>query len=135
MENASKALIMAGGVMISIAVISVAVYFYTNMKGYASANQDVLSSTQIHSFNRFYTAYNNSTNKIRVVDAVNILNRAVEDEVTVSNDCSSTISPITSDGRVVAYKVSDVSKYLDDNVKYTITYSPEGKVEKVSISY
>lgn len=136
MDNASKAILMAGGVMISIAIISVAVYFYTNLQGYASANQDVLSSTQIQSFNRFYTAYKNSSTKIRVVDAVNILNRALEDEVSVVNSHTS-IKSVPGAGGIVAYTIDDdhLETYLNEDVKYEISYDPEGKVSSVTISH
>lgn len=58
MENVSKALIMAGGVLIALAVIGVALYFYTSARGFAEQSESMLSASQVQSFNRFYTAFN-----------------------------------------------------------------------------
>lgn len=59
MENASKAVVMAGGVLIAIAVISIAIYMYTTARGVASSSEESLSVAQIQSFNKFYTAFEN----------------------------------------------------------------------------
>lgn len=126
MDNAAKALIMAGGVLIAIGIISVAIYFYSTASDYARASDEVLSVTQIQSFNRFYTAYS-TIDGVRVIDAVNILNRALEDnldDVNVVNNCSS----ITKEGDF--YKVSDSTHFLD-KVTYSIGYDAEGKVNRV----
>ena len=55
MENASKAVIMAGGVLIAVAVISLALYAYGNFKGYVTSTEQTLTAEQIQSFNRFST--------------------------------------------------------------------------------
>lgn len=65
MENASKALIMAGGVMIAIAVISMAVYMFMNYKGYVESSEQMLTANQIENFNRFYESFLDGTGKIR----------------------------------------------------------------------
>lgn len=127
MENAAKAILIAGGVMISVAVISVALYFYTSAKSFANASQDVLSASQIQSFNKFYTAYLNTN--INVVDALNILNRAQEDEVAVEEGNSK----ITQDATTKAYIVTASQQYLQPVNDYRIEYNHEGKVEKVII--
>lgn len=132
MENAAKALIMAGGILISIAIISVAVYFYTNMKGYASFNQDMLSVTQINSFNRFYTAYETPDQKIRAVDALNIVNRAVEDEVEVDIR-DEKINKVLGENDMQWYEIDEPDKYLEE-VKYNIEYDVRGQVSKIIIT-
>lgn len=126
MENASKAIVMAAGVFIAVAVISVALYFYTAAKGFANTAEDVLSSTQIQSFNRFYTAYKTGDKPITVVDALNILNRAVEDGITHSN--SSPLITLAGD-----YYTADSVNFLNENVLYIINYNVEGKVSGVQI--
>lgn len=133
MENASKALIMAGGVLIAVAVISVALYFYTTAKGYASASEDLLSSSQIQSFNRFYTTYKNTT-PLRVVDALNIANRAIEDGVEVDVSSIGVISGQNVDGVAgYDYYTADSTTLLNILSTYNISYNPEGKVSKVTI--
>lgn len=137
MENASRALIMAGGVFIAIAIISVALYAYSNAKGFASANEELLSTSQIQSFNRFYTAYGNSDGtfkQVKCIEAINILNRAVEDEITVletSGKIEFEIDPTISK---TIYKVAgDHSEYYVQNVRFAYSRDPDGKVNGVTI--
>ena len=132
MENVSKALVMAGGVLISIAVISIAVATFSKASGIAASAEQNLSSSQISSFNRFYTAYLTSfdgVSSIRCIDAVNILNRAVEDDLVVSN--SSSLISLNADG----YYSADSANYTTRNVNYSLGYIDGiGKVDKVIIT-
>lgn len=131
MENASKALLMAGGVMIALAIIGLAVAAFSHATGFARENEDAMSASQIESFNRFYTAYLTSysgPNEIRLIDAVNILNRAVEDELEVDVN-----SALISDAG--GFYSGDPVNYVQKNVKYSLEYnSALGIVEKVKIS-
>jgi hypothetical protein len=87
-SNASKALLMAGGVLLSMMVIGLAVATYSHAQDLARSSEESLSASQIESFNRFYTAYVTTyagPSEIRCIDAINILNRAIEDELQVQN--------------------------------------------------
>lgn len=57
MENASKALIIAGSVLIAIVVISVLVMFYGNIKDLMNVEHKVDVSEQIAEFNKQYDVY------------------------------------------------------------------------------
>ena len=117
MDNASKAILMAGGVLIAIALISVAVYAF--------------NSSQIQSFNRFYQEYRTSSGTsvsiIKCIDAVNILNRAVDDGI--ERELSSDIISVSS-GNVYS---ADPKNYTTKQVSYSLSYDPVGRVSKVTI--
>ena len=131
MDNASKALLMAGGVMIAMAIIALAVAAFTHATNFAKENENAMSNSQIESFNRFYTAYLTSysgPNEIRCIDAINILNRAVEDELLIAEN-SAFIS--SGDG----FYSGDPVNYVGKKVKYNLEYNPAiGVIEKVIIS-
>ena len=55
MENANKALIMAGGMLITVLVISLLVLFYNQIKGFKSATLDTSSE---QAFNASFEAFN-----------------------------------------------------------------------------
>ncbi|NLC88054.1 MAG: hypothetical protein GX682_04695 [Clostridiaceae bacterium] len=57
MENASKALIMAGSVLIAIVVISLLVIFFGNLRGLQNTTQSVEQVEQATEFNKQYDAY------------------------------------------------------------------------------
>ncbi len=57
MENASKALIMASGVLIALLVIGILVFFFNNLKDLQSINQSVETTEQAAEFNKQYDVY------------------------------------------------------------------------------
>ena len=60
MENASKALLMAGGMIIAIIIISIFIYGYNSMTQMAQSKQDVEILEEIKDFNKPYLAFNKS---------------------------------------------------------------------------
>ncbi len=57
MDNASKALIIAGGILIGVMVISVAFYVLTTARGFARTANDEAEASAIQSFNKFYLSF------------------------------------------------------------------------------
>lgn len=57
MENASKALIMTGGVLISLIVIGLLVLFYNNLSGMQKIKTDSETEQQAAEFNKQYDVY------------------------------------------------------------------------------
>lgn len=57
MENASKALIMTGGVLISLMVIGLLVLFYNNLSGMQKIKTDSETEQQAAEFNKQYDVY------------------------------------------------------------------------------
>ena len=60
MENASKALIIAGGVLIAILVISLLVTGWNNLTHFSKVQEEVESAEQIIKFNKEYESYDKS---------------------------------------------------------------------------
>ena len=57
MENASKALLMAGGVLLGILILSLGVYLFTSFGGTSSRIHDNIEENQIAQFNSQFTKY------------------------------------------------------------------------------
>lgn len=76
MENASKALVMAGGVLIALMVIATLVYA-ANMWGiFPSASEESEASKQLAKFNMEYESYNKQV--LYGTDLVSVLNKAID---------------------------------------------------------
>ena len=58
MENASKALIIAGSVLIGVVILSMLVVFFNNIKNVERTKQSNIKTQQDIEFNRSYEAYN-----------------------------------------------------------------------------
>jgi hypothetical protein len=57
MENASKALIMAGGVLIALMIIGAVVLMATNLSDYKNSQDEATKSSQIAEFNNQFMPY------------------------------------------------------------------------------
>ena len=77
MENASKALLMAGGVLLGILILSLAVYLFSNFGGASSRIHDNIEDNQTAQFNSQFTKYVGNEN-VTIHDVVTMANLATE---------------------------------------------------------
>ena len=124
MENASKAVVMAGGVLIAVSLISLALYAYSYFKDYANSSEQLLTLSQIESFNRFYESFDEGTDTLRGVDVLNIYKKAVEDGFTAGVNLD--ISGISNTAWITATNLdleTQGYKLLNGTYGYELTYS------------
>ena len=129
MENASKAIIMAGGVLIAVSLISLAIYAYSYFKDYANVSEQMLSISQIESFNRYYDSFEST---IRGIDALNIYNKALEDindgyqiDIVLQGTVASEIINQTDEELLS-------QKFLKE-YNYSVDYDSSGRVNKITL--
>lgn len=111
MDNASKALIMAGGILIAVLVISVSMYVITSARGVAKISNERVEVNAVQSFNRFYAAYTSDGSAVTVkgIDAVNIYRKALDD----SERESGALHTIEIKDEDVAESIRNISTALD----------------------
>lgn len=117
MENASKALIIAGGILIAIALISLALYLFASARGLVDISNTALEKSQIESFNRFYFSYApafNSQYTLSGLDAYNVIRKAQNDND--SETAFSEITIITS----VGDEIKDSANYFKNDYKIVV---------------
>lgn len=144
MGNASKSLIIAGAILLSILIISLGIYIYNNS---ANSTKDVVASKgmemQLMQFNKQYEIYEGiqSSNNIK-----QLLNMASQNnrELYKSNDTMPLCVNIRSKSKKILSKVKDsavksglttrsygvrypsnikdIASYLGDNDKYDISF-------------
>ena len=76
MENASKALIMAGSVLIALMIIGALILTFSNITAYQETNTRSTRSTQMAEFNSQYENYNRKD--VRGSDLYSLLNKAID---------------------------------------------------------
>ena len=76
MENASKALIMAGSVLIALMIIGALILTFSNLTAYQETNTRTTRSTQMAEFNSQYETYNRKD--VRGSDLYSLLNKAID---------------------------------------------------------
>ncbi len=77
MENASKALLMAGGVLIGILILSLAVYLFITFGAESKEIHAQIEERQLTQYNAQYTIYS-GRNDITIYDIVSVANLAKE---------------------------------------------------------
>ena len=77
MENASKALLMAGGVLIGILILTLAVYLFMSFGAQSEEMYDRMEERQLTQYNAQYTIYS-GRNYITIYDIVSVANLAKE---------------------------------------------------------
>lgn len=85
MENATKALLIASGVMIGLMILSLGISLYTSMSGYVESMQEEMINSKIQQFNMQFAKfinYNKTTGKteftLTIQDIVTAANIAYE---------------------------------------------------------
>lgn len=84
MENASKALLMAGGVLITIIIVSVFVFMYNSAKALPKTQEQVKEAEEIAKFNKPYESY--AKNNIRGTDVYSVIYMANDNNAKYSGD-------------------------------------------------
>lgn len=131
MENASKALIMAGAILIAILVISLGVYIFNNMSNSVIENAN-LDSEEISSFNSQITPYLGQNISGSQVNALIQLAISIDNKALSSSDYIKRVSVYrdseSTDNAIVELKADDtaITYGTQRNVATGTFYKVEG---------
>lgn len=76
MENASKALIMAGGILIALLVLGALLLMFNELSAYQRSNSDIENVSQLTEFNYQFTQY--ARRDLSGVDIISLSNKVVD---------------------------------------------------------
>ncbi len=133
MENASKALIVAGGVLIAVLVVSISVYLLNGYREFYYNSMNTLSSTRINAFNTDFNKYGNGV-KISGADAFNILSRV--SEINSSDLDDFVVDSVATTGTVTVDNYMTYFYFAENLLKefnYSFGYNDRGIINSVSI--
>ena len=140
MENASKALIIAGAILLAILIISLGIMIYNQASGVV--NNNAISEVDVTSFNQKFTQYEGDNIRGAQVDA--LLDQIRTNNVTYQDDTSRqvqlevksgtnwTSNTLPSGNLIGSNSVSRAQSGSSYKVKCTMD-SKSGLVEKVTI--
>ena len=152
MENASKALIMAAGVLIGILILSLAVFLFADFGATSKGVYSQMEERQLTQYNAQYTVYA-GRNDITIYDIISLVNLAQEnnekykDYTTYESEYQVKISLLGT--ALLLHKYTDEQKLqlikdfnqVDENGQVktlfkctNIEYHPNGKVSAVYFS-
>lgn len=107
MENASKALIMAGGVLIALMIIGALVLMFSNLSTYQKSNIESDRDSQIVEFNNKYETYNKQN--LRGSELYSLLNKVIDYNRRQSTEGTG----ITDQGQSIAFEPMTITFSID----------------------
>lgn len=119
MENASKALLMAGGILIGVLILALMVTLFISSQDITKTYEETKQSEAVQQFNVNFTKYLGQNLTIHQV--VTICNFAIENGIKKEN--------------ISEFKTKD--NISNDEAKYTLkinSYSDEGYVNSISFN-
>ena len=131
MENASKALIMAGSVLIALMIIGALILTFSNLTAYQETNTRSTRSTQMAEFNSQYETYNRKD--VRGSDLYSLLNKAIDynrRESTAGTNWADSGKEIVYEPMVIEFTIDKSELVAPDGVNrlfLTNNYSVSGK--------
>lgn len=141
MENASKALIIAGAILLSILLISLGIYIFTQAQ--TVVNGSGMTQAEVKSFNEQFLKYEGSKKGSEVkslIQEVNVNNKqdeSLERQIELTGVVKATSNSSTSgDSDSTTGKTYSTSN-ITNTKTYTITveeYGSDGRITKISIN-
>lgn len=117
MENASKALLMAGGVLLAIMVISLGVLLFTSFGGTSSQIHDNIEKNQTNQFNSQFTSYIGKDN-VTIHDVVSMAKLATQNNQNYEF-AHRVATDVTGNDRYISVLCNNVSIELGYNEHQT----------------
>lgn len=144
MDNASKALLMAGAVLITIMLISLGMWFLSALRDYNSNEAIIKRSAEAEAFNRYFV-YASVDSNVTGAEALNLISKAREycivDGINIElsggsifeNTLASSSSFIYSTSNATwSSFIQDISKnesFLNRQFRFSYRYGNDGKID------
>lgn len=131
MENASKALIMAGGILIALMILGSLVLLFSNLQDYQNKTDASTKQSQIAKFNSQFEPYNKDN--LTLMELKSVYNKII------SNNKKYPEYEIKENIKSVYPKISDEFSNIIENDKITKVFectkveynNPDGRISKM----
>ena len=137
MENAAKALLIAGGVLLAIIIMSMFLSMYNQIRGLEEAKEEKIQLEQIYAFNSQYEAYNKKI--MYGADVITLFNKVNENNLNNPNEIITITIPTDFNDNIQKLKEGKLNQEeKEDLLKLRfkcggISYSSTGKVSEITI--
>ena len=136
MENASKALLIAGAILIAILLIGIAMMVFGNINGITGMAGQQVDALEIQGFNRQFKQYEgenvSGSNEKKLINNINASN------ATYANDASKQIGAGSGSGNVVTESGTTakvLSANIGTNYRYKVSFGTDasGFINSVTV--
>jgi len=133
MENASKALLIAGGMLLAIIILTLLVSVGVSVKDITETQDKKQLTEQIQQFNKEYEAYNKT--KMYGIDVITVVNKARDYNTRLDTDSEEyKINIIVQDKNRDEISVSYTDEFKTAIFKCTDIVYKEGRVSSMTFS-
>ena len=126
MENASKALIIAGAILLAILIISLGIMIYNQASGVV--NNNAMSEVDISTFNNKFTQYEGTN--VRGAQVKALLQQIATNNVTYQDDTSRQVAVKIGSGEGEGQKITNASTLaatINTGKTYNVSSTTDGK--------
>lgn len=131
MENASKALLIAGGILIAMLIIGSLVLLFNNIASYQSNEDANAKQSQIAKFNNQFEPFNKdelTLNELRSIYNKITSNNNKFPEYKIENNIKAIYSNISADFGEIEENEKITKKFKCINIEYN---NPDGRISKM----
>jgi len=124
MENASKALLIAAGILIGLILITMIIYGHGQISSYYKTRDENKKIEQLAEFNKQYIGYNRDD--VRGSDLLSLINKTIDHNTLsegMEEDISIIISPLRNDGKEFYYKYDENRRVKLIDIRATYSQS------------
>ncbi len=134
MENATRALVMAGGILIALMILGALLLMFNNLSSYQNSNDAYTKSSQIAEFNNQFEPYNKKD--LTLMELKSIYNKIKSNnsknpEYTINTNIISIYADITSDFATLPEEDKQTKSFHCTTVEYN---NPEGRISKMEFN-
>ena len=141
MENASKALLIAGGVLLAILIASIGISLKGNLGKSADAYVQKLDTVELQKYNTNFEVYADNTRMITAQDIITLIGiveqKKQDTRIFINNvDCTSYTEQQKSEflsNNILTHNKDGtiINSFVYDEVDHPIQYDEEGKVIEI----
>ena len=131
MENASRALVMAGGILIALIILGALLLMFNNLSSYQNANDASEKISQIAEFNNQFEPYNK--NNLTLMELKSVYNKIQSNntrnpEYTINQNISGIYEKINNDFSKLPEDDKQNKSFSCTKVEYN---NPDGRISKM----
>lgn len=141
MENASKALLIAGSVLVAILLIAIGVRVLNSTQGTTEAAQGTMQTTEIAMFNNKFTQYigkNKTYAQVRsLLDLISASNSTSDKTISVKlrNTVTGNTYVLPNDSKKINDNLAKLTSCSFEILTTTDSYDSKGFLQKITIIY
>ncbi len=134
MENASKALLMAAGILIAILIVTIAVFLFASYSSISESYEETTQTTEIQKFNENFTRYLDRDD-VTIQEIVTLYNYIKEYKEKTDGEIEVAITYNGISESDLKNSAEAIKNYQDKKFSVQIlSYDSQGRVSSIRIS-